>query len=229
MEQLSKTAAHQRIVAITHLIRGIDESVGREQWQLGELLKEVVRDSLYAAAGFNTLADWLDSDGVYVSPSSARRAMLLATHFSEDMAARFGGRKLAAVLTYMELTEREERAGDALALTFRERQPNGRYKSVAFVDASGRRIERACTGLRREQLGQKERGLLGSHDPAIRQQLVDARATADAMASALPGSRVRFQRRKKDGQIVWTFGAIAEKDLPALIAELQARLVKAKG
>ena len=72
-EIVSTHARKSRVAEIKRDIRTIDETVGREQWRFGTVLHEVVRDALFREDGCETFGDWLETEDVGTSPSSASR------------------------------------------------------------------------------------------------------------------------------------------------------------
>jgi hypothetical protein len=180
MTEIVDRARRERLNSIKKSLGSLDQRVARATWEWGNLLAEVERDELWREDGAATFSAWLE-DEVGVSRTSAARAITVARNFNVEMAERFGTRKLAAAVAYLELTAREERPGDILALDLRIRGESGQFVTVPFVKASARQVEAACAEIRAAERGREEKARLRDLD-------ADVRARATRLAEALPAA-----------------------------------------
>jgi hypothetical protein len=221
MSTIVDRGRRDRLQSIKKSLGSLDQSVARATWEWGHLLAEVDRDELWREDGATSFTEWLETE-IDVSRASALRAIAVARHFSVDMAERFGPRKLAATVTYLELTAKDEQPGDVLALDFRVRGPSGAFVSVPFAEASVRQIEEACAEVRAAVRGKAEKARLRDLDADVRER---ARKLAEVLPAA-PKGTVRGDRvavkKGKDGRMAVSIQGIPVDELDAAIEALRS-------
>jgi hypothetical protein len=226
MDQVVDGAARARLMAIKRELREGEARAAGELWRRGMLLLEVQRDELWRADGAASFEGWLVEE-LELEQVQAWRAATIARHFTEEMAARYGVRKLLATVSYLQATKLDEQPGDVQALTFRVRGPDGRYGKVAFARATARDIEEATRDLRANQrlrlANAREKALPG-----------DLKAQAERLAASLPkapsgrGPSVKVAARK-DGSVVVDLKAVPLEGMREAIAALTVWMDEVEG
>ncbi len=223
MTQIVDRDRHSRVTAIKDQLRAVDQSVARALWDWGRLLGEVERDELWKDDGAPTFTEGLDTE-LDVSRRSATRAITVARHFSAEMVERFGTRKLAATVTYLELTAKDEQPGDILALDVRVRGDSGRFVTVPYPKASARQIEDACGDLRSVDRGKAENARLKDLGTDVRDRAAKlSKALPEAPDGTVRGDRVAV-KKGKDGRLAVTIQGIPVDDLETVIEALRRHL-----
>lgn len=222
MSELAPADRKRRLAAIKDVLKDADSEVGRHTWRWGAHLKEVQDNELWREDGAESFTAWCDWE-LAMSRRAAGRAIALVEHFTEAMATRFGARKLAAALVYMELTGKIEKPGDVLALEIRYRGPDGRFTSVPFVTAKVRHIEHANRTLRDAAAARADEEREAAIDAEVRAQLAALeKLLPEAPAGTVRGERVQV-RKGKDGTLALTIQGIPLADWAEYQAYRRAR------
>jgi len=208
-------ARRDQLEQLNHRMRAVLVEAARKLWEIGQICLTVDADRLHDLGDFADVYAWAHAEHSISRPTVAK-AMEVATHFNAEMAARWGTEKLVSTVRYLRATKRIEAAGDATSLRFRVWR-DGKYKAIPFVDAGYRDIDDA----RKLVLRSAAKPPTPSDDETARR----IREVGAALPPAPPGfgrvERVRVQKAS-DGRSVFSFHAIPEDDLPALIAGLVA-------
>lgn len=211
----------QRLRSIKDRLAALSGTAARTLWEYGVLFAEVERDGLWREDDVASFDAWVEQV-VGTSRETARKAMVIAEHFSADMAERFGTEKVAAAIRYLEATGRHEQPGDLLALHIRVRGDDGTYTSIPFADASYRQIREAA----RHVQERRRAGTSPEADPELKQRL---RALSNALPEAARpkrGPAVKLARTS-DGRPGVRFGAVVPLDeLESFVEALREHLVR---
>lgn len=191
----------------------------RVLYRLGALLREVEDGELWRAGGCATYGEWLENEA-QVSRTTAHRAALVARHFNEDIAVRYGLEKLSLGLRWMALTRADEQPGDLLAADLRLRDARGRFVSVPFHEASLRQIEAALALLldARDARPKLDDGL------DARLKRLDAALPVPPAGVRPVRERVQVQRAR-DGKISLSFRQIPLDELEGFLEAVRRELL----
>jgi len=220
MNDLTPAEATDRLRELKQRIAGVDATIGRESWHRGDALREIATRELWRYDGASSWAAWLAAHDI--DPATAWRNQVLVENFTAEMAARFGARKLAAAVAWLEATAREERVGDILSVSFRRRTPKGKFESVPFAKAPAALIEEAVRELRNARIDATRRRADAQIGGSLTEQV-------DRLMLALPapprgtvrGRRVAV-KPGKDGRLAISFQGIPLDELDAFVAALAA-------
>ena len=202
-----------RLTDLEAQIRQHYAEAARNLWRTGRALAEVRDQELWRDGGHIGFDAWLQSARL-LGRSSAYKAMLIASEFSEDQAARFGSEKLAAGVRLLAATAKEEQPGDLLAGNVTIRNSDGTFDSVPFVQASPGQIHQAAA-----QLGhtRRQRGVpkdLRSKLELLHRDLAQAKPSLKATKVAA--------RQDKKGTILVSVTALPLEDLEDFVAMVRA-------
>lgn len=222
---MSQTPAHDAKDAatlreITAQIRQLRGEAAGVLYQLGQLLLRVAEGELWRAGGHSSFTDYLEQ-AADVSPTTARRCVIVARHFNLEIVQRYGFDKLHKGLRYMELTRKIEAPGDLIAAKLRNRGPDGRFFTVPFHEATSRQVEDAI---------QIEIDLLRI---SARQAPADVAGRLSALEASLPAvpGGVRPAKRRVDtsqasgGELLLTFKQIPLSELRSFLAAVERELL----
>ena len=211
MGELTPAERKHRLEAAKQGLADADSTLGRAAWQWGTLLKEVRDEELWREDDATSLSGWCE-DVLAISRRTANRAIALSEHFTQEMAGRFGSRKLAAAIDYIELTGKLEKPGDILALEIRFRGDAGKFTTVKFPKATVKQIEGACTALRESARARAEKEAQAQLETEVRAQI---EAIEKDLPAAPPGT-VRGDRvvakKASDGTV-----ALAIQGIPLVV------------
>jgi hypothetical protein len=192
-------------------LQNADSRLGAEAWQWGSHLAAIQDGELWREDGAATFSAWCD-DELTMSRRAAMRAIALTEHFTQEMASRFGSRRLGAALNYIELTGQIEKPGDILALQIRYRGENGKLTSVPFPKATLKQIEDACAALRESARAKAAKARQDGIDDEVRAQIeAFEKLLPEAPAGSVRGDRVQA-RKAKDGTMTLTVQGIPLAD-----------------
>jgi len=203
---------------LTNEIHRLKGAVGRGMYEVGVRLGRIANERLWASRGYTSFEHYLE-EGVSFSRSTGYKLIRIARQFDAEVAERYGVEKLELGLRYLEATPEHERPSNLVHTDLRVRDPNGRFRSVSFHEATPSQIREAIQ--------------LAAESKVARQQVPETwEKIADQLAAALPppppgvhrGGRVSL-KRGADGRLAVSFHAIAVDDLPAFVAECE-RLFK---
>jgi len=217
------SARKRELARLTKEIAARKASIGRDLYSVGLRLARIEDEELWAAGGYDDFEDYLER-GVDISRRSAYRFMRIASHFSAEIARRYGVTKLDAALRYLRATETDEQPGDLLASDILVRAPSGRYRSLPLHQASAAQIEQAA-----RDLEQKRRARARSRIPRAWQQR--AARLADRLPAAPPGIRTSERvhlSRASDGRLALSFSGIPADDLQAFVEALREELARGR-
>ncbi len=205
-----------RLTDLEAQIRQHYAEAARNLWRTGRALAEVRDEELWRDGGFPGFDAWLQSAGL-LGRSSAYKAMLIASEFSEDQAARFGTEKLAAGVRLLTATAKQELPGDLLAGNVTIRNSDGTFDSVPFVEASSTQLLQAAA-----QLGhtRRQRGVpkdLRSKLELLHRDLAKAKPSLKATKVAA--------RQDKQGRVLVSVSAMPLEDFEEFVVALRARLL----
>lgn len=205
-----------RLTDLEAQIRESYAHAARNLWRTGRALAEVRDEELWRDAGFPGFDAWLQSTGL-LGRSSAYKAMLIASEFSEDQAARFGTEKLAAGVRLLAATAKQEQPGDLLAGSVTIRNSDGTFDSLPFVQASPEQIHQAAA-----QLGHKRRQRGVSADLRGKLELLH-----HDLAKAKPSLKATkvAARQDKRGRVLVSVSAMPLEDFEEFAVALRARLL----
>lgn len=221
MSETVPAAAHARLRAVTHELSALRAEGARLVYRMGQLLREVQEAELWRAGGHASFTAWLEQD-TEIAKSSAHRAIAVARHFSEEIAARYGLDKLTAGLRYLELTRREERPGDLIAADLRCRDARGRYLTVPFHTATLEQIRDAIALL--EQRGATPR------EPSLDERLSRLERALPAPAAGLRPAKQRVELvRTRGGELSLSFRQIPLSELETFLAAVRRELLEQPG
>src|SRR5687768_7633104 len=102
MNAPTSTGGAEKLRHLKQKIAGIDSTIGRESWHRGDALREIATHELWRHDGAESWTSWLRAE--HIDLATAWRNQLLVENFTEEMAARFGVRKLTAAVAWLELT-----------------------------------------------------------------------------------------------------------------------------
>lgn len=211
---MSDLTRRHRLTDLEAQIRQHYAEAARNLWRTGRALAEVRDQELWRDGGHIGFDAWLQATRL-LGRSSAYKAMLIASEFSEDQAARFGSEKLAAGVRLLAATAKEEQPGDLLAGNVTIRNSDGTFDSVPFVQASPGQIHQAAA-----QLGhtRRQRGVpkdLRSKLELLHRDLAKAKPSLKATKVAV--------RQSKKGTILVSVTALPLEDLEDFVAMIRAR------
>lgn len=129
----------ERLNAVVHTAKS---AAGKQLWLAGESLRQIRDRELWVAGGFSSFTDYLDREAA-TGRQFSYKLMKVAEQFNVLIAERYGIDKLNAVVAYINLTEVEERAGDALAADIRIRDESGQFAVVPLHTATTEQIRAA--------------------------------------------------------------------------------------
>lgn len=212
--------ARARLRAIHEEIDSLRGEGARVLYRLGVLLREVEEGELWRESGQAGFGAWLENEAD-IGRSTAYRAIAVATHFNEEIAARYGVDKLYQGLRYLELTRRAEQPGDLIALDLRLRDARGRFITVPFHTASVRQIQDAI-----QLLGARGSGAAKLED-GLDARLSRLESSLPAPAAGLRQAKRRVEAvRTRDGKVSLSFRQIPLDDLEAFVAALRRELLE---
>lgn len=223
MDELTAIDRHRRLAECLKTLDGCDETLGRVAWDWGNALKQIRDHELWRdVEGVTSFTAWLDAKRT-MSRTSALRAIGLCVHFTQEMAARYGGRKLTAAIHYLELTGKIEKPGDLLALGVRIRGPKGTFITIPFSKASGPQMEEANEILREAESGRLEKAGAKSIERSYQDEAKELeRILPPAPPKTVRGKQRVILKKGSDGEIAATLQGIPWKTVKAFQAWLQA-------
>lgn len=208
-------ARRQRLRDLETEVRTRNADLARNLWHMGNALREVQRDELWRDDDHAGFDDWLAATRV-TGRSTAYKAMRVAAVFNEEMAARFGTEKLAAGLSYLDATGKDEQPGELLAVRVKIRDETGAWTGVPFLDASVRQIREAVA-----HLNQARHSRALPED--LRERVQRINAEVPEVAQAFKTTRVSV-RRNKAGQVTVSLASVPLDQFDAYVAEVRGRL-----
>ncbi len=203
------------IGALNRDIRKLKGRIGQDVYALGELLCHIRDEQRYKEAGHRSFSQYLAA--VDISRSQASRLVDIYTHFSAEIARRYGIDKLEAGVAYLRATPEDERPGDLIAADLRLRDERGEELVKPFHEATADEIRAA------RRLVEEAKDAARPISAGVRAWSAGLEAFLPAAASRMrTGRRVRLRHDATDDRLYATFTAIPLDQIDAFARALLA-------